>query len=100
MTELHHRSIAELSAAYDARSLSPVELVTALLARIEAIDSQYLSYLAVLAETALAEARTAEAELGRGERRGPLHGIPVGLKDLVDVAGVETTGGSRAYRGR
>jgi aspartyl-tRNA(Asn)/glutamyl-tRNA(Gln) amidotransferase subunit A len=100
MTELHHRSIVELSAAYDARSLSPVELVTALLARIEAIDGQYLSYLAVLAETALTEARTAEAELGRGERRGPLHGIPVGLKDLVDVAGVETTGGSRAYRGR
>jgi aspartyl-tRNA(Asn)/glutamyl-tRNA(Gln) amidotransferase subunit A len=100
MTELPHRSIAELSAAYDDRSLSPVELVTTLLDRIDAIDDRYLSYLTVLPESALADARAAEAELRRGERRGPLHGIPVGLKDLVDMSGVETSGGSRAYRGR
>jgi aspartyl-tRNA(Asn)/glutamyl-tRNA(Gln) amidotransferase subunit A len=100
MTALHHRSIAELSAAYDDRSLSPVELVTAVLDRIAAIDDRYLAYLAVLREAALDDARAAEAELARGRRRGPLHGIPVGLKDLVDMAGVETSGGSRAYRGR
>jgi aspartyl-tRNA(Asn)/glutamyl-tRNA(Gln) amidotransferase subunit A len=96
---IHCQSIAALSAAYDDRSLSPVEVVTSLLERIEQLDGRYRSFLTVLPESALAEARVAETDFARGHCRGPLHGIPVGLKDLIDVAGVETSGGSLAYRG-
>jgi len=96
--ELYRRPIAWLSAAYDARELSPVEVVRATLERIAAVDGALLSYLAVLADSALAEARQAEADLAAGRRRGPLHGIPVGLKDLIDVGGVRTTGGSASRR--
>jgi aspartyl-tRNA(Asn)/glutamyl-tRNA(Gln) amidotransferase subunit A len=97
-TPLSLRSIAALAAAYDDRSLSPVEVVTACLDRINAVDGLLRTFLTVLGDTALEEARVAEKELARGYRRGPLHGIPVGLKDLIDVAGVSTTGGSRSHR--
>src|SRR5262245_17904895 len=69
------------------RELSPVELVRAQLARIEARNPALHAYLAVLAESALAEARAAEGEIAAGRIRGPLHGVPVGVKELCDVAG-------------
>lgn len=77
------------------RELSPVELVRAQLARIEARNPALHAYLTVLAESALAEARVAEREIAAGRWRGPLHGVPVGVKDLCDVAGVPTTVASR-----
>ncbi len=96
---LHRLSIREVTAAYDDGTLSPVELVTEVLGRIDDLDGALRSYLVVLRESALEEARTAEAELRRSGRRGPLHGIPIGLKDLIDVGGVETSGGSLSHRG-
>ena len=77
------------------RELSSEELVRALLARVERLNPRLFAYLTLLPETALAEARRADAELARGEVRGPLHGIPIGIKDLIDVAGVVTSCGSR-----
>ena len=74
--------------------LSPVELLRACLERIEDTDSRLHSFVTLTADAALAQARTAEAEMRRGEYRGPLHGIPFALKDLYDTAGIRTTSGS------
>ena len=71
--------------------LTAEALTKATLARIAERDSTYLSFYSVLEESALAEARNADRELAEGLDRGPLHGIPVGIKDLIDVAGVPTT---------
>ena len=99
-TELCYLSIEEAGARLRAGDLSPVELTRACLDRIEAHDGRLHSYLHVASEKALASARRAEAEMQRGEWRGPLHGIPVALKDIFDTAGIPTTGGSRIYRNR
>ncbi|OFV95386.1 MAG: hypothetical protein A3H28_02220 [Acidobacteria bacterium RIFCSPLOWO2_02_FULL_61_28] len=82
------------------KKVSPVELTKACLARIEQWNPKLNAFVTVTAESALAEAREAEAEIQRGRWRGPLHGIPIGLKDLFDTAGVRTTGGSALYKDR
>lgn len=84
---LHHLTIHEAHKLIQNRSLSPVELTRAILSRIEAIDGQLHAYTNLMAESALAEARTAEAEILRGHYRGPMHGIPVAVKDQLDVRG-------------
>ncbi len=94
-TELCHMTIAQAGPLLCARQLSPVELTQAFLGRIEAIDGRLNSYVTRLPERALAQAREAEAEILRGNYRGPLHGIPIGLKDLYDTAGIRTTAMSR-----
>ncbi|MSQ06028.1 MAG: Asp-tRNA(Asn)/Glu-tRNA(Gln) amidotransferase GatCAB subunit A [Dehalococcoidia bacterium] len=93
--ELCYLSAAELSRGVRDRKLSPVEIVDAHLARIEATEPVLNSFITLLPEQARAAARRAEAEIQAGRRRGPLHGIPVGLKDLFNTAGVRTTSGSR-----
>ena len=98
--ELCYLSIEEAGARLRSGELSPVELTRAYLERIEALDERLHSYLHVAREGAFASARRAEAEIRRGEWRGPLHGIPIALKDIFDTAGVPTTGGSRIYRDR
>ena len=75
--------------------LSPVELTRACLDRIQATDDRLHSFILLLADEALAQARTAEAEVLRGAYKGPMHGIPFALKDLYDTAGVRTTAGSQ-----
>jgi aspartyl-tRNA(Asn)/glutamyl-tRNA(Gln) amidotransferase subunit A len=75
-------------------SLTSLALTRAVLARIAERDKDYLSFYVVMAERALDGARQADAELAAGKDRGPLHGIPVGIKDMIDVAGVPTTAGS------
>src|SRR5437660_3913761 len=82
--------------------LSPVELVDACLARIGALDGDLRAWAHVDAAGALAIARERESEARAGRLRGPLHGIPVGVKDIFDVAGMPTTGGARSSptRGR
>ena len=75
--------------------LSPVEVVRASLERIEATDNLLHSFVTVMQEEALEQARTAEADILKGDYKGPLHGIPVALKDLYDTAGVRTTAGSK-----
>ena len=94
-TDLCYLTIREAGALLRCLELSPVELARAFLDRIRAVDGQLHSYNTILSEEALAEARSAEAEILRGDYRGPLHGIPIGLKDLYDTAGVRTTSGSR-----
>ena len=75
--------------------LSPVELTRACLDRIADTDDRLHSFILLLADEALEQARVAESEMLRGEYRGPMHGIPFALKDLYDTAGIRTTSGSR-----
>jgi aspartyl-tRNA(Asn)/glutamyl-tRNA(Gln) amidotransferase subunit A len=93
--ELHWLSIAELAPLLERRELSPVELTRHYLERIQRLDGQLNSYQLVMAKAAQATARQAEEEIGRGGYRGRLHGVPIGLKDLFEVAGVACTMGSR-----
>ena len=86
--------ITELAALIRRRELSPVELTDLYLERIEQYDSALNAYIAPTAERARAQARAAEAQITAGAYLGPLHGIPLAFKDLVDVAGLPTTGGS------
>ena len=75
--------------------MSPVEYATALLARIERHDLKLNAFIALIPERALAAARAAEAEIMAGHWRGPFHGMPYALKDIIDVEGIATTAHSR-----
>src|ERR1700754_3843865 len=88
-------SVAELGRLYDRREVSPVEVTRALLDRIAAHDAKLHSFIRVTPELALAQAAEAERELMAGKRRGPMHGIPYALKDIVETAGIPTTGHSK-----
>jgi aspartyl-tRNA(Asn)/glutamyl-tRNA(Gln) amidotransferase subunit A len=93
-------SIAEVSERLRRGELSPVEITRDCLERIEKLNPALNAFITVMTESALAEARRAEAEILRGEWRGALHGIPVALKDLIDTAGVRTTAASELYKDR
>ena len=93
--DLHLLSVAEASVEIAARRLSPVELTQAYLDRIQALGPRVNAYITVTADLAMERARQAEAEIAAGTSRGPLHGIPIALKDLYDTAGIPTTGGSK-----
>jgi aspartyl-tRNA(Asn)/glutamyl-tRNA(Gln) amidotransferase subunit A len=90
--------IRELGARYRDRALTPTEAVNALLDRIDRFSSRLNCWITVRRDDALREAAAAERELRAGLDRGPLHGVPVALKDNIDTAGVLTTYGSRIYR--
>ena len=98
--ELCFMSIGEASGLLRDRELSPVELTEAYLDRVEALDDRVKSYVTLLPEAALQQARTAEDEIVRGEYRGPMHGVPVAYKDLYDTEGVRTTGQSKVLEHR
>ncbi|HML16191.1 MAG TPA: amidase, partial [Bryobacteraceae bacterium] len=83
-----------------ARSVSPVDLTEACLKRIEKYDSSIHAFITVTAEQAMAEARAIEAEQHKGHWRGPLHGIPIALKDNIDTAGIRTTAASELFKDR
>src|SRR5262245_31546056 len=91
MSEPHWMTASAAATAIAKRELSPVELVKALLDRIERLDPRLNAFILVDAEKALKEARAAEAEAAQGRLLGPLHGVPVGIKDIIDVAGLPTT---------
>jgi len=91
------RTIAEGSRLIQSRALSPVELVRALLERIETVDPVISAFITVTAELALEQARKAEREIVGGNYRGPLHGIPFAAKDNYNTKGILTTGHSRIY---
>ncbi len=110
--ELHYLTVTELSRLIAAKELSPVELTRAYLARADAIDrvpfrlpahpsvntdGQLASIITLAREEALQAARVAEREIQNGRIRGPLHGIPYGVKDLLDTKGIRTTWGSRIF---
>ncbi|KAA0255386.1 MAG: amidase [Acidobacteria bacterium] len=98
--DLAYAPLATLAALLSGRKLSAVELLEASLARIESLDPRLLSVVTLLPERARAAARRADAELSRGGRRGALHGIPWGAKDLLAVPGAPTTWGSPLFRTR
>jgi len=91
MSDLHWMTASAAAAAIAGRKLSPVELTQALLDRIGRLDPRLNAFIRLDGDAALAAARAAEAELAAGRRRGPLHGVPVGIKDIIDVAGLPTT---------
>jgi len=97
MSDLHWMSGTAAAAAIAKRELSPVELVKALLDRIARLDPRLNVFIRVEAEAALKKARAAEAEAARGSLRGPLHGVPLGIKDIIDVAGLPTTCHSKVF---
>jgi Asp-tRNA(Asn)/Glu-tRNA(Gln) amidotransferase A subunit family amidase len=96
-TELCFTPATELAAAIRSRQLSPVAVVDAVLARIEALNPQLNAFLAIDAEGARSAARQAEAAVMRGDELGLLHGLPVSLKDLEPTAGLRCTYGSKFY---
>ena len=92
-------TLAEAGRALAARELSPVELTDAVLGRIDAVDGRLGAYVTVVADAAREAAARAEREIAAGEYRGPLHGVPMALKDVIDAAGLPTTASSRVREG-
>lgn len=95
-----HLSLSEASQLIRTKKVSPVELTHECLSRIERFNPRLNAFITVTADSALAEARHAEAEIQKGQRRGPLHGIPIALKDLIDTEGVRTTAASAVIKDR
>lgn len=95
MSEITALSVAEQGAAIKARKISPVELTKAYLARIDAHNRKVNAFVTLTREIALKEAKAAETAIRRGDWKGPLHGIPIGQKDLYSTKGVRTTCASR-----
>ena len=95
MTNPAWLTIAQASDLIERKALSPVELTEACMRRIEMLDSQISAVVTLAGERAIEDARVAEAEIAKGRWRGPMHGIPFGLKDIYDTAGIRTAGQSR-----
>lgn len=92
-SELHHLELLEVGREIQSRRISSEEVTRHMLARIEAVDARLHSYVTVMAQQALEDARRADAEIAQGRRRGALHGVPLALKDLLWTRGVPTTHG-------
>jgi aspartyl-tRNA(Asn)/glutamyl-tRNA(Gln) amidotransferase subunit A len=95
MTDLAFLGLADAAELIRARKLSPVEYTQALLDRTTRLDGRYHAYIRLTPDVALAAARQAESEITAGRWKGPLHGIPFALKDIIDVAGLPTTAHSK-----
>lgn len=98
--DLTKLSLSEASDLIRAKKISPVELTQECLKRIDRLNPKLNAFITVTAESALAQAREAEAEIQKGQWKDLLHGIPIALKDLVDTAGVRTTAGSAVFKDR
>jgi aspartyl-tRNA(Asn)/glutamyl-tRNA(Gln) amidotransferase subunit A len=98
--DLAKLTLSEASELVRAGNVSPVELTEVCLRRIESLNPTLNAFITVTAESALAQAREAESDIHNGRWKGPLHGIPIGLKDLVDTAGVRTTAASGLFKDR
>lgn len=98
--DLTDLTIAEISRLIRALDVSPVDLARACLERIERLDGELNAFITVTGERALADAGSAEREIAAGRWRGPLHGVPIALKDLIDTEGVRTTGASGVFEDR
>jgi amidase len=96
--DLHFMQLTELAKRLQARTISPVEVTERQLSRIAALDGRLNSYALVMAESALAAARSAEASIAAGRYRGPLHGVPLGVKDLFWTKSVATSNGMPLHR--
>lgn len=98
LEKLHYASLLEISRLVTTHELSPVAITDYMLKRISKVDPALHSYLAVTGESALAEAETAAREIEAGRHRGPLHGVPIAIKDLFHTRGVPSSFGTLAYR--
>lgn len=98
-TDLHYLSLDEVARRLKARSLSSVEATRTILDRIEKLDPKLKSYATMTSEHALQEAARRDAETADGTSRGPLHGVPIAVKDLFNTAGIPTAAGMAIYRG-
>ena len=96
--DLHYLELMEIAACIKARKISPVEATRAQLDRIAALDGELGSYVQVMADAAMAQAEAAHAEIAAGRYRGPLHGVPVALKDLFWTKDVPTAAGTAIHR--
>ena len=99
MKPLHRLTAAELNAAYRNRELKPTELVSALIRRVEEKNPGLNAFISLDADAAMAEARLADSEIAAGRFRGPLHGVPVGIKDIIDISGTTTSCHSKVMQG-
>jgi amidase len=97
MEPLHYSSLRDVARRIQSKEISPVELTTRMLDRIAAVDSKLKSYATVMREQALEAAKRAEEEIQRGMYRGPLHGVPIAVKDLCYTKGVRTMAGTSIY---
>jgi aspartyl-tRNA(Asn)/glutamyl-tRNA(Gln) amidotransferase subunit A len=96
--KIEYLSIGPPSAPLRAKHVSPVEIVNACLARIDALNQRLNAFITVLPDQARDQARQAENEINTGNSRGPLHGVPVGIKDFYDTANVRTTAAFEQFR--
>ncbi|MDT5209460.1 MAG: aspartyl-tRNA(Asn)/glutamyl-tRNA(Gln) amidotransferase subunit, partial [Mycobacterium sp.] len=92
--ELYELSMTEVSEKIRTKEVSPVEVTQSSLARLEEVEPTLTAFVTTTPELALEQAKLAEKEIGDGNYRGPLHGIPLAVKDLYDTAGVRTTSSS------
>jgi aspartyl-tRNA(Asn)/glutamyl-tRNA(Gln) amidotransferase subunit A len=99
-SDLTFFSISELSELIRNKKVSPVEVTRATLDRIEKLNPKLNAYITVTADLAMKSAKEAESEIQQKKWRGPLHGIPIALKDLFDTAGIKTTAGSNVFKDR
>ena len=97
---LGYATLQDVTRLIRTRKLSPVEVVEACLNRIEELNPKLNAFITVLADQARKQAQSAEAEIKAGKWRGPLHGIPVGIKDFYDTAGIKTTGAFEHFKDR
>ena len=93
-------SISEIAEQLKKRVVSPVELTRGCLERIEKLNSSLNAFITITGESAMSQARQAEEEIHTGRWRGPLHGVPLALKDIIDTAGVRTTAASALFKDR
>jgi len=96
---LHYSSLRDVARRIQSREISPVELTNRMLDRIAAVDGKLKSYATVMREQALEAAKRAEEEIQRGRYQGPLHGVPIAVKDLCYTKGVRTMAGTSIYAG-
>jgi aspartyl-tRNA(Asn)/glutamyl-tRNA(Gln) amidotransferase subunit A len=96
-TDICYMSAVDMAQAIRTKKLSPVEIINAVLSRIERLNPKINAYCTLLAENAMRQAREAEVKVMRNDKLGPLHGVPVSIKDLTFTKGVRTTSGSKIY---
>lgn len=99
-TDILEHTLTDLSWLIAARKVSAAEALEAVLGRVRALDDKLNAFITLCADEARADAQRADQEIGAGNYRGPLHGVPVSIKDLFDTAGVLSTGGSKIFKDR
>ena len=98
LADLHYLSLDEVAKRLTARKITSVEVTEAILDRIDKLDPKLKAFATITREQALGEAKARDAETAAGKSRGPLHGVPIAVKDLCNIAGVPTAAGMAIHR--